>query len=555
VSISRDGRWAAYAVSSGGSDWQTWRVRDVTSGVDLPDVLSWSKFSGATWLPDGSGFLYGRYPTPQDGETLTAANYGQQLWLHRVGTPQEQDQLVYERPDHKTWGFDAHVTSDGRYLLLHVWEGTDPRNLVYVRPLEDTQGFVELVPSFEASYTFVHAEGHRFFFLTNRDAPLGKVVSVDVTDLGAGWQDVVPETGDVLERASAIPDGFVLLYGVHASHRLIRVDRSGVRLGEVALPTLGTVGALNTRHDDPDVFVEFTSFLFPTTPYRLDLSGDAPELTALESPTLDFDAAAYTTRQVFATSRDGTRVPMFLVHRADLAHDGDNPTLLYGYGGFNIGLTPSFSVARLPWLERGGVLAVANLRGGNEYGEAWHEAGTVHRKQNVFDDFIACAEHLVQSGVTRPARLAIQGGSNGGLLVGACMTQRPELFGACLPAVGVMDMLRFHHFTIGWAWVSDYGSSDDPEQFRTLLAYSPLHNLREGVCYPATLVTTGDHDDRVVPAHSFKFTAQLQHVQGCDRPVLIRVQTRAGHGQGKPTRLVIEEQADILAFLTRELGL
>ncbi|WP_045233710.1 prolyl oligopeptidase family serine peptidase [Deinococcus pimensis] len=555
VSVSRDGRFLAYSVSAGGSDWQTWRVRDVESGADLPEELSWSKFSGAEWLPDGSGFLYGRYPQPGEGEALTAANYGQQLWLHRVGTPQTRDELVYERPDRPTWGFSPVVTHDGRWLVLHVWEGTDPRNLVYVRPLSEGGSFTELVPSFEASYTLVHGEGSALSFRTNRDAPLGKLVGVDLADLAAGWRDVVPEGEHLLEAARPVPGGFLTLLGVHASHRLSLVDRSGAALGEVTLPTLGTVSAVNALPDDPEVFVEFTSFLTPVSAYRLDVSADAPALAPLDPPALDFDTSAYETRQVFATSRDGTRVPMFLVHRAGLTPTGDHPTLLYGYGGFDISLTPSFSAARLPWLELGGVLAVANLRGGGEYGEAWHAAGTVHRKQNVFDDFVACAEHLVAMGLTRPSRLAIQGGSNGGLLVGACMTQRPDLFGACLPDVGVMDMLRFHRFTIGWAWVSDYGSSDDPEQFRTLLAYSPLHNLREGVCYPATLVTTGDHDDRVVPAHSFKFAAALQHAQACDRPVLIRVQTRAGHGQGKPTRLLIEEAADVLAFLTRALDM
>jgi len=552
LKVSPDGRFVAYAVSHGGSDWQAWFVRDVTTGQDLPDHVQWSKFSGAEWLPDASGFLYGRYAPPAEGEALTAANYGQQLFLHRVGTSQQQDELVYERPDEPEWGFAPHVTHDGRYLVLTVWKGTSPKTLLFYRPLGSREAFTPLVASFEASYTFVGNDGDVFYIRTDRNAPREKLVALNVGDLASGWQDVIPESEETLWHVQDVPGGFLVATMRDASHRLYRHARDGARLGELPLPTLGSLNALNAEPDDEEVFFGFTSFLFPSTPYCLNL--ETNELRALNAPSVDFDASAYETTQVFATSRDGTRVPMFLTHRRGLTLDGRNPTLLYGYGGFNISLTPSFAVSRLPWLEMGGVLAVANLRGGGEYGEAWHEAGTVHDKQNVFDDFIACAEHLIREGYTRPERLAIQGGSNGGLLVGACMTQRPDLFGACLPAVGVMDMLRFHKFTIGWAWVSDYGSSDDPEQFRTLLKYSPLHNLRQGVCYPATLVTTGDHDDRVVPAHSFKFAAQLQRAQACERPVLIRVQTKAGHGQGKPTRLIIEEQADILAFLVANLG-
>ncbi len=550
VSVSRDGRSLAYAVSVGGSDWQTWRVRDVASGEDLPETLAWSKFSGATWAPDSGGFYYGRYPAPE-GDALTSANFGQQLYFHRAHTDQAHDELVYERPDQPEWGFHAQVSHDGRFLILGVWQGTDRRNLLFYQDLRGDGEFVELVSEFEAGYSFVGNDGDTFYLHTDDGAPRGKLIGWDVRT--GERRDLIPEGPDKLEDVQLVLGGFLALTLRDASHRLHRHARGGARLSEVELPSLGSVSALNTREDDPEVFFGFTSFLFPTTAYRLDLA--TGETRALETPQLDFDPGLYETRQVFVTSQDGTRVPMFVTHKQGLALTGGAPTLLYGYGGFNISLTPSFSVARLPWLELGGVLAVANLRGGGEYGEAWHAAGTLERKQNVFDDFFACAEFLTRAGYTRPDKLAIEGRSNGGLLVGAALTQRPDLFGAALPGVGVLDMLRFQRFTIGWAWVPDYGSSDDPAQFGTLLAYSPLHNLKEGARYPATLITTGDHDDRVVPAHSFKFAAALQHAQGGDAPVLLRVQTRAGHGAGKPVTLQIEEQADIHAFLVRALKL
>ena len=554
LSVSEDGRFLAYAVSAGGSDWQTWRVRRVQgegeSAQDLPETLSWSKFSGAAWLPDGSGFFYGRYPEAREGDALTAANYGQQLYLHRFGTDQAQDELVYERPDRPEWGFDAQVSHDGRFLILHVWQGTDRRNLLFYKELRAGGEFVELVSEFEASYRFVADDGGTFCVHTDDGAPRGKLIAWNLQT--GERRDVIPEGPDKLEGVWDVPDGFLALYLSDAAHCLGHFDRAGRPKRDVALPTLGSVSDVHTRPDSPEVFFSFTSFLYPTAAFRLDVNTGEPR--ALETPHLDFDPSLYEMRQLFATGRDGTRVPLFVTCKKGLTLSGDAPTLLYGYGGFNISLTPSFSALRLPWLELGGVLAVANLRGGGEYGEEWHAAGTRERKQNVFDDFVACAELLIARGYTRPAKLAIEGRSNGGLLVGAVLTQRPDLFGAALPGVGVLDMLRFHRFTIGWAWVPDYGSSDDPAQFGTLLAYSPLHNLKEGERYPATLITTGDHDDRVVPAHSFKFAAAMQHAQGGDAPVLIRVQTRAGHGAGKPLALVIEEQADIYAFLLRAEG-
>ncbi len=554
ASVSPDGRHLAYAASESGSDWQTWRVRFVETGEDLPEALEHSKFSGATWLPDGSGFFYSVYPVPAEGEAYTSANENGRLLLHRLGSFQSADELVYQRPDEPKWMFYPKVSDDGRYLILAIQRSTEPKNLVYCRELGGDEPFKPLVEAWEAQHVFLGNDAETFYFQTDHQADRGRVVAIDLERPQPGhWREVVPEQADALEFTHLLGDEFLCAYLHHASHRLRRFGTDGEARGEIGLPTLGSVMEIRAERGDDEAFYSFTSFLFPTLPYRYDAK--TGESQPLSEAGLEFDPEPFVTRQVFATSKDGSQAPMFLVHREGLELKGDHPTILYGYGGFNISLTPSFSVGRLLWLEAGGVLAVANLRGGGEYGKAWREAGTVLQKQNVFDDFIACAEHLIGMGVTSSEKLAIQGGSNGGLLVGAAMTQRPELFAAALPGVGVLDMLRFHKFTIGWAWVSDYGSADDPEQFAALLNYSPLHNVREGVCYPATLITTGDFDDRVVPAHSFKFAAALQRAQACQKPVLIRVQTNTGHGQGKPTRLLIEEQADIYAFLSHVLGM
>jgi prolyl oligopeptidase len=553
-SASQDGRWLAYAISASGSDWQTWRVRNVDTGQDLPEVLEWSKFSGAAWRRDGSGFYYARYPAPAEGQTYAGANYNQQLYFHRHNTAQSEDALVYERPDQKEWGFDSVVSEDGRYLILHVWQGTDVRNRLFYQDLETGGDVVELIADLEAAYHFVGNDGPVFYLRTDLAAPRGRIIAIDTTrPARANWQTLIPQHDDVLESIDLIHDQFIVRYQHDAYHRLQRFALNGTPLGEIALPTLGSVLSLTGQREDDELFFTFESFIHPPTIYRYDFQHDA--CAVFWSPSLRFDAAPYETRQVFVTSSDGTRVPMFLIHRKGLSPDGRHPTLLYGYGGFNISLTPWFAVSALVWLEMGGVWAVANLRGGGEYGEEWHQAGMLQHKQNVFDDFIACAEYLITAGITSTPRLAIQGGSNGGLLVGACLIQRPDLFGAAVAEVGVMDMLRFHRFTIGWAWVSDYGSADDPAQFKTLYAYSPLHNLKSGVHYPATLITTGDHDDRVVPGHSFKFAAALQAAQAGDRPTLIRIQTKAGHGMGKPTTLIIAERADVYAFLTQVLDL
>jgi len=559
LAVSEEGRLIAYGTSASGSDWEEFRVRDVATARDLSDHLKWIKFSGASWTKDRAGFFYSRYPEPAD-KALTDVNRFQRVYYHRLGADQASDILVYERSDQPDWGFSADVTDDGRYAVLQVWLGTDRRNRVYYLDLKDAthprvQGeVVRLLDDFDAGYGFVGNDGPVFYFLTDLDAPRKRVIAIDTRHPErARWRELIPQGDDVIEGVQIIHDTFVAnyLHDAHSRLRLFALD--GRFLKDLDLPTLGSVGAVSGERKDDQMFYAFTSFLYPTTIFRYDFKTGQSQV--FKAPTIDFDASAYETEQVFYRSKDGTRVPMFLTHKKGLKRDGTNPTYLYGYGGFNISLTPSFSVGTLVWLELGGVYAVPNLRGGGEYGEEWHQAGMHEKKQNVFDDFIAAAEYLIKEGYTAPAKLVIGGGSNGGLLVGAAITQRPELFGAALPAVGVMDMLRFHKFTIGWAWVTEYGSADSAAQFPYLYKYSPLQNIRPGTRYPATLITTADHDDRVVPGHSFKFAATLQAAQAGPQPVLIEIETKAGHGAGKPTSKIIEEQADRFAFLVRNLAL
>lgn len=553
IAISRDGRYLAYGLSRSGSDWQEWKVRDIETGEDLPDHLRWIKFSGASWTPDGQGFFYSRYDEPPPGREYESANYFQKLYYHRLGTPQSEDLLVYHRPDQKEWGFAGGVTEDGNYLIISVWRGTDPKNLLFYKDLRDPNlPVVELIREFEANYSFVGNDGSRFWLLTDLNAPRRRLVAIDLDNPGQ-VQEVIPEAEETLQGVSLINNQFVAFYLKDAHTQIKTFALDGTYLGEIPLPGLGSASGFGGKRYDTETFYTFTSFTTPPTIYRYDFT--TGRSTLFRQPQVDFDPQAYEVQQVFYPSKDGTRIPMFLVHRRGLARTGDHPTLLYGYGGFGISLTPSFSVGLVAWLEMGGVYAQPNLRGGGEYGEAWHQAGTKLNKQKVFDDFIAAAEWLVANGYTNPSKLAISGGSNGGLLVGACLTQRPDLFAAALPAVGVFDMLRFHKFTIGWAWISEYGSPEDPEEFKALYAYSPLHNLKPGTVYPATLMTTADHDDRVVPAHSFKFAAALQAAQGGSQPILIRIDTKAGHGAGKPTTKLIEETADRWAFLVEVLGI
>ncbi len=547
--VSPDGRYFAYALSEAGSDWKRWKVREIATGRDLPDLIRWVKFSNVSWSADGRGFYYSRYDEPRDEAQLKAVNYNQKLYYHRLGDPQARDRLIYARPDHKEWSFDAIATEDGRYLVIEVQKGTEQNNLIYYKDLSREGSRIEpLIDEWKADYTFLGNSGSRLWFLTDDSAPRYRIVGIDPADpRPEQWRQVVPERSDTIESASFMNDGFIITYLHDAWHKVVIHPLEGGEQ-ELQLPGIGSVTGFRGESGATETFYGWTSFNTPLRIYHLDLT--TGESTLFRAPRVRFEPDEYVTWQVFYPSRDGTRIPMFISHRRDLDPDGHTPTLLYGYGGFNISLTPWFSVRHLAWMEMGGILAIPNLRGGGEYGRAWHEAGIKTRKQNVFDDFIAAAEWLIANGYTSPGNLGINGGSNGGLLVAAVMLQRPDLFGAVVPSVGVLDMLRFNRFTIGWAWESDYGSPQDPEEFKALLAYSPLHNIREGTAYPPTLITTADHDDRVFPAHSFKFSAALQHAQGGDAPILIRIETRAGHGAGKPTAAKrIEEATDILAFL------
>ncbi len=547
---SEDGKLLAYSISRGGSDWNEILVRDTATGKDTGDHLKWVKFSGLSWAKDGSGFYYSRYDAPAPGAALTQKNEFQKLCFHKIGTPQSEDKLIYERKDHPRWGFGGGLTEDGKFLVIHVSEGTDPKNRFFYREVSKPDSpVVELLAEADASYDFIGNEGDLFYFRTDLKAPRHRVIAIDIRKPEReSWKEIIPQAKDLLQGASSVGGYLVCEYLRDAKSAITVHDLSGKRLREVALPGIGSAGGFEGRRKDKETFYSFTSFTDPGAIYRYDLASG--ESMLWKRPQVGFDGDAYETKQVFVPSKDGTKVPVFIVHKKGLKLDGSHRVLLSGYGGFNISLGPGFSIGRAVWLERGGVFALANLRGGGEYGREWHLAGTRLRKQNVFDDFIATAEWLVKEKYTVPSRLAIQGGSNGGLLVGACMTQRPDLYGAALPAVGVMDMLRFHKFTIGWAWEKDYGSAEDPEEFKALLRYSPYHVLKPGTRYPATMVTTADHDDRVVPAHSFKFAARLQECQAKDGPpVLIRIDTSAGHGAGTALSKMIDKTADEWAFL------
>jgi prolyl oligopeptidase len=551
LSISDDARLMAYGLSTAGSDWQEWRVRDVETGEDLPDHLQWIKFSGASWTHDNQGFFYSRYAEPNEATKLEDSNYFQKLYYHRLGTAQSEDILIYERPDEKEWGFAGGVTEDGRYLIISVWKGSQPKNMIFYKDLSVADSpVVELISEFAASYSFIDNEGTTFWFETDLDAPRSRAIAIDIHHPDR-IQEIIPQAEETLQGIGLLNNQFVAFYLKDAHTQIKIFDLTGVFVREIDLPGLGSAGGFGGRRYDTETFYSFTGFTTPPTIYHYNMITGESKL--FRQPNVDFDPAQYETQQVFYSSKDGTQVPMFITYKKGLVLDGQNPTYLYAYGGFNASITPSFSPSNIVWMELGGIYAVPNLRGGGEYGEEWHQAGTKNRKQNVFDDFIAAAEWLIEQGYTSTKKLAIAGGSNGGLLVGACMTQRPDLLGAALPAVGVMDMLRFHKFTIGWAWCEEYGSSDHADEFATLYAYSPLHNLKPGTAYPATLVTTADHDDRVVPAHSYKFTAALQAAHGGDAPVMIRIETKAGHGAGKPTAKMIEEIADRYAFLVRVL--
>ncbi|HAK53939.1 MAG TPA: S9 family peptidase [Acidobacteria bacterium] len=553
TSIGPDGRYIAYGMSDGGSDWRTWKVRDVETGEDLDDELRFIKFNSPSWAPDGESFYYSRYPEGADGQGDGSATVA--IYRHEIGAAQDDDILVYRVPGDTRQNPYATVTDDGRFLVVRISEGSLANAIAY-RPFDQPDAALEpLLDEWDATYTLVGSRGDTLYFRTTNGAPRGRLIGVDVGQPDpASWTEVVAESDDTLQSVGHIGGHFVARY-LHDAHARVAVhDEGGALVREVELPGIGSAGGFGGEPDDSETFYSFTGFTTPPTIYRYDVA--TGESSLFREPDVAIDLGAFETTQVFYASTDGTQIPMFVTAQKGIELDGSRPTLLYGYGGFNISLTPGFNVARLVWLEMGGVLAIPNLRGGGEYGEAWHLAGTKLQKQNVFDDFIAAAEWLIAEGYTSTPRLAIQGGSNGGLLVGAVMTQRPDLFGAALPAVGVMDMLRYHTPSANARnWSTDYGLSENADEFEAQLAYSPYHNLTEGVCYPPTLVTTADHDDRVVPWHSFKFGAALQHAQGCANPVLVRVETRAGHGAGTPTWMRIEALADQWTFLASALGL
>lgn len=553
TSFSDDGRYVAYSVAEAGSDWNTWRIMDVNSRKVLDDELKWVKFSSAAWTTDNKGFFYGRFDEPAAGAAFQSTNLNQKVFYHRIGTPQSQDVLVYKRPDEPTWGFGLKVSEDGRYLIFHVWKGTDDKYRILYKDLSEPFGMpIDLIEHFRDEYSFVGNDGSVFYFVTDLDAPRKRIVAID-TQNPQSVREVIPQAAETLVGADVVGNQFVLTYLKDAKTQVKLHSMDGKLVREVQFPGIGSASGFGGKRTDTETFYSFSSFATPPSIFRYDLL--TGESTLLRRSNVSFNPDDYEVKQVFYSSKDGTKVPMFIAHKRGLKLDGNNPTLLYGYGGFSVSVTPMFSVSRLAWMEMGGVFAVPNLRGGGEYGESWHKAGTKLHKQNVFDDFIAAAEWLIKNGYTKSSKLAIQGASNGGLLVGACMTQRPDLYGACLPAVGVMDMLRFDKFTAGRFWVDDYGSASNADEFKALIAYSPYHNLKPGTSYPATLITTADTDDRVVPGHSFKFAARLQECQAASAPVLIRIETRAGHGAGKPTTKLIEEAADQWAFLVKNLGM
>jgi len=552
---SDDGKLLAFGIAEAGSDWHTWKVLDVNTGKPLADELRWVKFSSPAWTPDGSGIFYSRYDEPAKGTKFQGLNLNQKVYYHKVGTAQAADKLVYQRPDHPEWGFQTEVTEDGNYLLITTWKGTDHNyRLTYFDLREKEPKPVDLIDNFDNEYSLAGSLETTFYFKTNRNAPLGRVVAIDLKKPDPkDWKEIIPQAKDALQGVNLVGGLLAVNYLKDARSVIQLYSLDGTKKEDIQLPGIGSAGGFGGKQNATETFYTFSSFNSPPTIFRYDFK--TSKSTVWRETKVKFNPADYVVEQVFYPSKDGTKIPMFLTYRKGIKKDGNNPVLLYGYGGFNISMTPAFSPSRIAWVEMGGIFAVANLRGGGEYGDAWHKAGTKLQKQNVFNDFISAAEWLVAEKYTNPKKLAIQGGSNGGLLVGACMAQRPDLYGACLPAVGVMDMLRFHKFTAGRFWVDDYGSADNSGEFKALYAYSPYHNLKKGTAYPATMVTTADTDDRVVPGHSFKFAARLQEYHQGSNPVLIRIETKAGHGAGKPTAKILEEVADQYGFLVKNLGM
>ncbi|MEZ4949632.1 MAG: prolyl oligopeptidase family serine peptidase [Saprospiraceae bacterium] len=548
-SFSKDGKYLAYQVSEGGSDWVTIKIKDMESGELLPEAIEWVKFSAISW--SGDGFFYSRYPAPADGDRLKAKNEFHKVFYHKLNTNQDQDKLVYEDKANGQRNFYTKTVGGEKLLAISAVESTSG-NALFVKNLEGSNAPLQnVVSDYEkGDFNVIDFKDGKILVHTNYQAPNWRLVQIDLNDADESkWKDILPEGEDVLTSVKILDEKLVGLYLHNVSSQIRTFDMEGKAISEIQMPGIGTVRAIEGDKEEPLAFFEFESFTQPLSIYQLDLSSNA--VSIWKKPNLDFDSDKYETKQVWYQSKDGTKIPMFIVHKKGLKMDGTAPTLLYGYGGFDISILPGFNVDRLSmmpiFLENDGICAVANIRGGGEFGSEWHWSGTKEKKQNVFDDFIGAAEYLISEKYTSSEKLAVYGRSNGGLLVGAVMTQRPDLFGVALPAVGVLDMLRYHQFTIGWAWASDYGRSDDPEAFNYLSKYSPLHNIKE-IEYPATMVTTADHDDRVVPAHSFKFAATLQEHQQGDNPVLIRIETSAGHGAGKPTSKKIQEGADLISF-------
>ncbi len=552
LAFSKDDKYLCYGISRGGSDWREFYVMDVLTKKLTSDYIKWSKFSGTSWYKDG--FYYSRYDEPKAGDELKQKVEYQKLYYHKLGSPQSDDILVMEDKQNPKYGFGAGVTDDEKFLIINVSQGTASENMLYYKDLTYVSRIEPIFDKFEAEYSVVDNLGAKFLISTNYQAPNNKLILVDPkSPAKENWKTIIPETKEVMQSVSLVGGKLFVTYLKDATSKVSVFDTNGKYLYDVKLPAVGTCGGFGGKKDEFETFYTFTSFTYPPTIYKYDVKNNKSEL--FRKAAVKFEPSAYETKEVFYKSKDGTKIPMFIVHKKGLKLDGNNPTLLYAYGGFNISQQPGFSVARIPLLENNVVYALACLRGGSEYGEDWHKAGMFEKKQNVFDDFIAAAEYLIKNKYTNPKKLAVQGGSNGGLLIGAVINQRPDLYKVAFPQVGVMDMLRFHKFTIGWAWVSEYGSSDNPDQFKYLIKYSPLHNIKKGTDYPATMVTTADHDDRVFPAHSFKYAATLQEMNSGKNPTLIRIETKVGHGAGTSTSKSIDLVTDLYSFMFYNMGL
>jgi prolyl oligopeptidase len=550
TSYSHDGSLFAYGLSQSGSDMQIVKIKNIDTLADYNDVLQYCRWPSIAIKYDNSGFFYNRFPEPNTVAKEDRFNY-ERVYFHNLGVQQADDVLIYEDPQNKEFGFDPFISEDGSYLFLHVSHGTDPNNRLYYRSIDSNAPFVKLLNDADARYNFITNVGGVFYFHTDLNAPKGRIIAIDINNPAReNWREIIPQSSDIIAFVACANNQLVVGYLSDVHHQLKIFTLAGVFVREIPLPVLGSVSDLSANQFDTEMFFSFTSFLFPPTIYRCDIKTD--HLTVFRKPEIDFNPVPYETHQFFCTSRDGTRIPIFVVHKKGIKLDGSNPALLYAYGGFGASMTPYFSVGRIIWLEQGGIFALANIRGGGEYGEDWHRAAVKEKRQTAFDDFIAAAEFLIKQKYTNPKRLAIVGGSNGGLLTAACMLQRPDLYGAVVSMVPVTDMLRFNKFTIGRYWMPEYGNPDDPEQFKYLYAYSPLHNVKPGVVYPPVLVTSADTDDRVVPMHSKKFVATLQHNSQGKNPVLLRVETKAGHGHGMPITKMIDETSDTYAFLFKE---